>query len=158
MLGTLASGERVFDRTGPSHIHRGVTPVLLTEVLSSVSSDGREYIAVAIAFRRKIGLSMCVPTVAGDEIVYAVRENRRGHSRFVKGKRGIPTRFLTVALVWDPRRNGYVLLTAYIGPKAEPEPWDERATSASRKFWLGHALIWSSESVNHGTITTECPW
>ena len=52
---------------------------------------------------------------------------------------------------------GYVLLTAFIGKKAEPEPWDRSATEKSVEFWSVRALIWGHEPVVPGTETSECP-
>ena len=52
----------------------------------------------------------------------------------------------------------YVLITAFIGAPAVPEPWDRNATAKSREFWDSHALVWGSEPTIPGTETSVCPW
>jgi len=51
-----------------------------------------------------------------------------------------------------------VLITAFIGTKPEPEPWDRNATKNSEKFWSSHALVLGSEPIISGTETKECLW
>lgn len=52
---------------------------------------------------------------------------------------------------------GFILLTAYFGETSEVEPWDARATDASRQFWNSHALVWGSEPVIPGTESVDAP-
>ncbi|MFO7807213.1 MAG: hypothetical protein R6V40_02195 [Candidatus Moraniibacteriota bacterium] len=62
----------------------------------------------------------------------------------------------------------YVLITAFVGKRPQPEPWDARnfsqqpdpqeAERLAREFWSNHALIWGTEEIIQDTITTECPW
>ena len=95
----------------------------------------------------------------GDEIVYAQRVGRTGLTRFVKNRSLEPCSTLFVLLMRD--KGGaplYVCLTAFIGRRAELEPWDPRATPASREFWSREALIWGSEPIIRGTETDQCPW
>ncbi len=155
-LAILASGESVFDRY-KSHIHNN--PVIeshLAKALSQINPEGQPFITTSIAFDDLNGTSTCVETTEEDEIVYARRPNRAGYTRFVKGREAEPTNELTLSLLKVPE--GYVLITAYLGPKAGPEPWDRNATPDSLAFWNTHALIWGSEEVEPGTETKERPW
>ena len=90
-------------------------------------------------------------------------------TRFVKSRTPEPCSSVVVILKKADRQPGvYVLITAFIGRKAEPEPWDQRSFSQqsdpaeaerlSREFWAANALVWGSEEVFRGTETNECPW
>lgn len=151
----LLSGEVVVDRLN-SHIHEGVAG-LLSEALGLIDPTGRPFIAIDIDLGRVVGETICVPTGPGDEIVWAVRPNRAGHTRFVVGRSPLPTTKVTVVLK-QRNEGGYVLITAFVGPKAEPEPWDRNATPASRQYWASRALVYGSEPTLPGTETTICPW
>ena len=152
-LGTTKSGEKVFDRPS-SHIHSDETvEKYLPLTLERIDSMKRDFIVEAIDFGEEIGVSKCVETKADDEIVYAVRPKRRGPTRFVKNREGEPTSEFTVIL--KKVDQGYIVITAFVGPLAEKEPWDPTATEASKVFWSNHALIWSSEEVLPGTEFPE---
>lgn len=156
VLGHLKTGERVVERYNP-HCH----PLngLLADALLRVESGGRPFILEVVDFGHHIGESICVPTGPSDEIVFAKRPNRFGFSRFVKNREPEPCSTLVVILkTADGEKGSYVLVTAFIGGKPEPEPWDRNATPASREFWTSHALVWGSEQVVVGTETTRCPW
>jgi hypothetical protein len=155
-LGRLRSGQIVVDRYR-SHNHLATRP-LLPEVLGQIYAQGRQFIHEEVDFGRIVGLSTCVVTGPGDEIVYAQRPGRRGPTRFVKNRQPEPSSAVTVILKKDDFEDYYVLITAFIGNKPEPEPWDRHATEKSRGFWASHALIWGSEPVVPGTETTVCPW
>ncbi|HRH25424.1 MAG TPA: hypothetical protein PLD99_00525 [Parcubacteria group bacterium] len=151
-LGVTKSGEKVFDRPS-SHIHGNETvEKYLPLALERIDSMGRDFIVEAVDFGEEIGVSMCVETTPEDEIVYAVRPKRRGPTRFVKNREGEPTSEFTVIL--KKVDEGYIVITAFVGPKAEKEPWDPMATEESKEFWNNHALIWESEEVIPGTEST----
>jgi hypothetical protein len=158
MLGMLASGEKVVARYREhSHPLNG----LLTDALSRVSSGGRQFLIEEVDFGRPIGESTCVATAAGDEIVYAKRQGRFGLTRFVKNRK--PESCSSVVVILKTADNEastmtMVLVTAFIGRKPEPEPWDRNATSRSCEFWNSHALVWGSEPVVPGTETSQCSW
>jgi len=153
----LKSGEVVVDRFH-SHLHRGVAP-LLPEALARIESNGRDFLVEEVDFGRPIGETICVPTGPGDEIVFAKRPKRFGLTRFVKNRKPEPSSSVTVVLkVTGEDRGAYVLLSAFIGGKPEPEPWDKNATEKSVAFWVSHALVWGCEPVVPGTETTVCPW
>jgi len=155
MLGTLKSGETVVDRHN-SHLHESARRHL-SEVLGQIESAGRDFLVEEIDLGRVIGETICVATGLGDQIIYAKRPRRHGLTRFVKGSKPESCRFLVVILK-ATREGGYVLITAFIGRKAEPEPWDRNATEKSEVFWSSHALIWGSEEIVPGTETSRCPW
>lgn len=157
ILGRLASGEVVVDRHR-SHLHQSVL-ALLPEALSRVESERRGFILAEVCFGRVIGVTTCVATRAGDEVVYAKRPKRLGFTRFVKNREAEPCSSVVVILkAADEFPAAYVLVTAFIGQKPEPEPWDRNASANSRAFWETHALVWGSEPVIDGTETPHCPW
>jgi len=156
----------VFDRIN-SHIHIGVPAPALRAALAQIDSKGRQFLVEEVDFGQPIGETICVPTGPEDQIVYAKRPRRFGFSRFVKNRQPEPCSTLVVILKADDL-GGYVLITAFVGKRPEPEPWDCRAflqqsdpaeaVEKSRKFWNRHALVWGVEKVMTETITTECPW
>lgn len=157
LVGWLATGEDVFDRD-PSHIHVGITPEMLQYALSRVRPEaGEERIKRTVDFGRIVGVSNCVQTQEGNEIVYARRLHRGGLSRFVKNREPEPTSLLTLTV----RRmsNGqYELRTAYIGGPGCVEPWaanSQERLRESRSFWSRYALCWGSEPIIPGTETTK---
>ncbi|KKS82790.1 MAG: hypothetical protein UV58_C0005G0044 [Candidatus Wolfebacteria bacterium GW2011_GWC1_43_10] len=165
MLGKLASGEMVVDRFN-SHNHIGLSR-FLPVALARINSLGRGFLVEEVDFGSSIGETICVPTGPGDEIVFAQRPKRFGLTRFVKNRKSEPCSSLVVILkVGDCGE--YVLITAFVGTRPEPEPWDERnfaqqadpsaARKAAFRFWLSHALVWGAEPIVPGTETTVCPW
>ena len=159
----LRSGETVRDRK-TSHLKDDVLD-LLAQALPSIRSEGRDFLIEEVDFVRIIGLTTCLKTGPSDKIVYAQRPNRDGLTRFVKNRKATPCSTLTVILMrpkaenpGEPRPDYYVIITAFVGKKAEPEPWDPRATPRSATFWSTHALQWGAESVLPETETTVCPW
>ncbi len=160
-LGTLASGELVLDRAD-SHVasHPSVARIL-AELISHISSEGRESFCEEVDLDREVGESICVATTddgGGDEIIYAQRPNRRGLTRFVKNREPAQTRS-AVACFKRTTGGAYLLMTAFIGGRAPAEPWDRKwATPESFVFWSSHALVWGQEETVPGTETTVCPW
>lgn len=151
----LASGELVVDRH-QSHLHESVLPHL-PAALVQINSEGRRFLIEEIEFDRIVGESVCVQTTGADEIVWAKRPGRLGHSRFVKNRRAEPCKSIVVILKAGDYGE-YFIVTAFIGHRPEPEPWDRNATANSRDFWNSHALVWGSEEIVPGTETTVCPW
>lgn len=152
----LGSGEEVFDRHN-SHAH-GEVASLLPEALAAIESHGRKFFIHEHDFGRVVGETICVPTRPSDEIVFAKRPKRFGHSRFVKNRQPEPCTKAVVILKRDDYEDYYVLITAFVGHRPEPEPWDRNATARSSEFWATHALVWGAEEVIPGTETTVCPW
>lgn len=141
IVGELASGETVYDRPR-SHMKDHADTQLEKFVplaLRRIESKNKEFVVATIDFGVEIGATNCVKTEPGDEVVFVQREGRNGETRFVKGKSRTPTSMLTVVL--KKTREGYLLITAYFGPKAPPEPWDPHAEADSEEFWNTHALV-----------------
>jgi hypothetical protein len=156
-VGVTADGVWVFDRAD-SHIHRGVEQ-LLADAIAAATLGGREFLTHCVDFRRTIGLSTCVPTSPGDQIIYAVRRGRTGYSRFVLGRQPVPSPYLTVVLRRGPesREGTATLVTAFVGRPAAREPFDPRATDEDVAFWREHALVWDEEEIVLGTICAAPP-
>jgi len=156
LLGTLASGELVYDRYN-SHLHENVKAIL-AEAFSKIDSRSECFTIREIDFGRIIGESSCVSTSGRDAIVYAFRPKRNGATRFVKNRKPEPSSNAVVILKRDDYKPYYILITAFVGSIAAKEPWDPRATDEDREFWETHALVWGSEEVVPGTETATCPW
>ena len=155
----LGSGEGIVDRYR-SHLHEEVLQIL-PEALQMIKSEGRGFIREELEMGKIVGKTICVATGPSDQILYAKRPKRFGHTRLVKGRHSEPTSKVVVILKTadgDEDKGKYVLITAFIGELAEPEPWDRNATPNSRNFWNTHALVWGSEEIISGTETTRCPW
>jgi len=138
-----------------SRVIRPCAPYL-DEALSRVA--GQERIYEEIDFGRVIGVSNCVATHAGDDIVYAQRRNRLGWTRFVKNRQPEPCSSVVVVLAREPD-GCYILRTAFLGRKTPAEPWDlDARTADSLSFWSAHALVWGLSEIVPGTETRVCPW
>lgn len=153
----LGSGEAVINSPRNHVASHSSVLALLPDALSRVASRGRDVIADEIDFGRPIGESICVRTTTADTIVFAQRPRRLGLTRFVCGRTPEPCSGVVVVLRKEVTGE-YQLATAYIGRRAEPEPWDRYATPNSVAFWNTHALIWGAEQTISGTETTQCPW
>ena len=155
MLGNLKSGEEVWDRA-QSHLH-AIPSELLREALLRIEADGRDFFVTEVNFGYEIGKTSCVVTDDAAKILWAKRPKRFGYTRFVEGRELEPCSRLTVILKARDE-GGYVLITAFIGGKAEPEPWDRNATKESLAFWSVHALVWGSEPIVPGSETHTKAW
>ncbi len=152
----LKSGEVVADRHN-SHLHESVLPHL-PAALAQIEGLGRKLLIEEVDFGQPIGETICVATGLCDEIVFAQRPKRFGLTRFVKNRTPEPCSKVVIILKKDDLEERYVLITAFIGQRAEPEPWDWNATANSLAFWTSHALIRGHEEVIPGTETVYCPW
>jgi len=150
------SGQIVVDRF-KTHLHKSVIP-LLPEALSKVHISDEQFVVKQVDFGHVVGETTCVVTNESDEIIYAQRPKRLGLSRFVKNRQPEPCESIVVILKKAEDGDYFVLITAFIGVRPEPEPWDRNSTPRSKDFWSTHALVWNSEPVIPGTETTRCPW
>ena len=155
LLGNLASGEPVYDRFY-SHLH-GEVSELLPEIFATVSGT-QNFMICEHDFGRIVGVTTCVATDEGDQVLYAQRPKRAGLTRFVMNRQAEPCSTAVIILKKDLYRPYYVLITAFIGRESGPEPWDIRATDENWAFWNCHALVYGSEEIIPGTETTICPW
>ena len=149
LIGLLANGEKVIDRPR-SHVHE-FSPNFrenLQITLSEINANGEDFIVYTKEFDGVIGLNHCVETGLdeNEKVTYAIREGRRGYTRFIRDLQPIPTNEMTVILkAKEDIPNTYVLITAFEGPTAAKEPWDPTATDEDRRFWENHALIWDPD-------------
>jgi len=146
---------RIIDRR-KSHLHTGITSYLIKVACSKITCDKEKILRIQVNFKKEIGVTTCVPITEKDELVYAIREGRFGHSQFVLNREPEPTKSMTIVL--RRRKNYYKILTAYIGKTSELEPKTRKATLKSIEFWKHHAMIFGSETIVEGTVTEECPW
>lgn len=157
-VGTLASGETVWE-FADSHLgdHPSVVP-LVEEVLGKISSDERDVFVEEVDLGRVVGENIRIETIDADEIVYAIRPGRGGHTRFVKNR--TPESCSSVVVILERLENGdYKVITAFIGTRCPAEPWNHPwSDKTSLPYWRRHALVWGYEEVVKGTETTECPW
>lgn len=156
-VGVTQDGLWVFDRSN-SHLHPEAEPYL-ADALAVITLGEREFAVECLDFQRPIGWAHCVATAPGDQIVYAVRKGRAGHTRFVLGRQPEPSRLLTVILRRGPESapGTATLVSAFVGGTTAREPFDPRATDDDRAFWATHALIWDEQSVLPETICTTPP-
>jgi len=139
-----------------SHLHNEVREVL-PEMIDKIDGMECDFDVQEIEFDRVVGKTICVPASEGDDVVYAIRKGRNGHTRFVKDRESIDCNTATIVL--KKMSEGTVLIVScFIGKKAEVEPFDERATKSSIDFWSSHALIWGREEIIEGSKVIENPW
>lgn len=145
-----------FPRINKHHIHLD-TDKYLKEIINNTHFDPeKEIIEIEYEFTDFIGDTYCVPASPEDEIIYAVRKGRKGHSKFILNKN--PKECKTVTAIFKKVEDGYMIVTIYIGRKAAREPWDKRATQNDVDFWNDHALIFEKEKIIPGTETSFNPW
>lgn len=154
MANRSKDGEAVFDRNN-SHLHSNIIGIL-SEIIDSVECHGDDFVEQEVTFDRVIGENILVKTDAGDEIVFARRQGRKWHTRFVLDRQPEECQTVTVAL--KRVESGYIIITAFVGRKAPPEPWAENVNASSMGFWNAHALIYGFETVDEETISKEFPW
>lgn len=145
VLGRLMSGEEVIDRPN-SHLH--VEHELLERALGMINSFGRDFMVEEVFMGEQVGYSHCVETTEEDRIVYAFRPNRSGPTRFVRDRDVEPTESVTVILKRTEDPATMVLISAWAGNPAPPEPWDRNATDNSQEFWSNHALVWGTQEID----------
>jgi hypothetical protein len=145
VVGRLMSGEVVLDRPNS---HNQLEQPLLEKSLSFVNSFNRDFMVEEVYLGEQVGYSTCVETGEEDEIVYAYRPHRHGPTRFVLNRDAVPTEQVTVILKRGDKPDEMILISAWAGAKAEPEPWDREAGANSDDFWRNHALIWGSVEID----------
>ncbi|HSW81410.1 MAG TPA: hypothetical protein VLG40_03360 [Candidatus Saccharimonas sp.] len=106
-------------------------------------------------FGKVIGFTDLVEVGDGDEIVYAVRENREVYTKFAKDRE--PSECNWVTMVFRAVADGYMLYTTWIGQISPPFPGEPTATHESWAFWRIHALVYGRQAIKPGTETTVCP-
>jgi hypothetical protein len=157
-VGLLKDGVHVFERY-KSHVHTEYEKIyaLIRQMCTHVVS-GERFIVYTHDFGFVVGRTICVSTNEHDDVVYAIREKRKGATRFVKKRELQESTQATIVLMQDKVESRYILITAYIGSAAPPEPWDPHAPAYARSFWDTHALVYGSVPIVKDTETSQCPW
>lgn len=155
-LGVLKSGEQVYNRDS-THVDKVIKDLVLG-VLPSIESNDEVHFEKSITFPNNIGICRVVRATFNDQIYYAVRKNRKGYSRIVKGKEGEQSNILFLVLHKYPEDGTkYVLITAYIGDRAGPEPYDKYCMPSDKEYWLNNAFVEELVEIDNNTITNIPP-
>ncbi|MBP7508945.1 MAG: hypothetical protein KA807_14125 [Prolixibacteraceae bacterium] len=148
-------GIKFIPRIVGTHIHEGTEP-LLKIVFEQILDLNSAFLEKEFTFPSIIGKTTCVETSDDDTVFYAIRKDRKGHSRFVLNREPEDTQSLTVVL--KRASDHYIIITCFLGKLAQPEPYDPKATQDSIDFWNRHALIFENETIIPYTETNICPW
>ncbi len=136
------------DITSDSHLDHNLTPAHV-DFIRARFGDRTEFFIETVDLPSELPALPCSlhgPVTGGEpipeaEVTYAARGARKGPSRLCQ-RPPIPVRTLTV--IGGPHEGRCVLYTAYGGPCAPREPWDETLDDKSREqateFWRLHAL------------------
>jgi cold shock CspA family protein len=138
-----------------SHLHEGVENYLPC-ALNRIKAVASDFTTEQIDFEKPIGMCNCIPTGPDDQTYFAIRCNRRGHSRFVLNQQTIRTNSIT--LVLKRCEDHYLIITGYLGTKSCVEPFDEKATTTDMDFWSTHAFVHGTERTIEGSETFINPW
>ena len=152
---TNSKGIKFYSRVNQEHVHLNLdefVPVIIEEVMD----DERDIVEVEHVFQNNIGFTSCLEINESDNIIYAIRNGRNKHTKFVLGR--VKTPCDSIFAVFKRTEYGYLIITIFIGKKAGREPWDNFATLEDKKFWSNHALVFDSSEVKRGSITSVCPW
>jgi hypothetical protein len=147
-------GYLVMDRRY-SHVHDDLDKRLPT-IIGRIDCNNEISCQRIVKYDAIIGKTSCVKVSWEDEIVYAIREGRTHHSKFVKNRQKEPTNCVSIILKNLGRI--YSIVTCYYCERhvglfsGVIEPIDPEI------FWEDHALIWGSEPVLHESITSINPW
>lgn len=135
------------------HVH-GKMKEILPDIIKMIECENRgNFFFDQIEFPYEIGKTTCVEIDETDDIVYAVRRGRKGYTKFVRNRLPESTKYVTVILI--KKNDFYYVISAYIGPKSEVEPFDPVSTEKSYKYWENHALIFGTEPIYPSTLTTQ---
>lgn len=107
-----------------------------------------------------VGESHVVEVDDGDDIVYAMRKNRKdqGYVPFTKTRIAEPSSLVSIYLT-EKNDATYELASAWIGAYASPPfPQMENAIPDSIPYWRKHAFVWGSQEIIDGTEISEYPW
>ena len=155
LMGMTADGIAVRDRRH-SHVHYedGLTDEKIRKAISliSVTCPAGKTQDTTVRFDETVGCSSCIALT--DELRKRVqwiqRPGRDGLTPVLPGVPSVPVNALTLVLLRTGEEDA-VLLTAYAGEKASPEPWSPWLTDAERKdaeaFWTTHALAYPKSAL-----------
>lgn len=138
--------------TADSHLDHDLTPAHI-EFIRSKFGDRTEFFLETIELSADLPSLPCglhgpatgCDPVPEEEVFYAVRGDRQGPSRLCARP---PLQVRTMTVIGGLHQGKCILFTAYGGPSAPWEIWDEKLDAAgmeeirktSRAFWKEHAL------------------
>lgn len=156
-LGKTEDGAEVYDRDD-SHFHGegGLTTELLSEALSTIDTDGRDFIKETVTFDHPVGEQTCVEVGPEDNIVKVYRKGRSGQTPMVKNREAEPCDSVIVILKKDHSiqdKNVYELITSFVSEGSVREPWDpnlqtEEEQQQSKDFWDSHAIVYNDDLID----------
>lgn len=112
-----------------------------------IIESNNEWFVGTAEFGRVIGRSGCVQASqidADSPALFAFRKGRKFASRCQRGE-GSPTEQLTVVARRQGHHKGWILVSAWCGPAAKPEPANLNQKE-NLAFWCENALVWNDES------------
>jgi len=124
----------------------------LPQAISQISFPNKQEdrIRMEIDLKKIIGKSSLIntePITYNSDTYFSIRKGREGPSRVVLDEK--PKETSIISIVVDPiDENNYNLISAWYGPIAPKEPWDnslikdKKALDESLSFWCCHALVY----------------
>ena len=136
------------DITSDSHLDHALTPQHI-DLIRQRFGDRTEFFIETVELPADLPALPCnlhgpatgEAAVTEVEAFYAIRGSRKGPSRLCQRP---PVFVRTLTVIGGPHEGRCILFTAYGGPCAPREPWDETLDSTGRvqsvEFWSQHAL------------------
>lgn len=143
-----------YSRVNNEHIHLNLD-IFLPDLIEKIIDYENDIVEIEYEYPEKIGYSSCVEVNENDKIVYAKRNGRNNHTKFVLDRKEEPCNSLFA--VFKCTEYGYLILTIFIGKKAGREPWDKFATEEDKQFWENHALVYDIKDIIQGSFVSKCP-
>ena len=131
---------------------------LTTEVLKSITLDGRTAMSIEHDMGRPIGYDFVVATPTNDGIFYARLLRDDAYTRFIKNGKPLSTRYLTIILSIDPVGTQYNIENVWIGRLTPPRPGSAKETAKSKPYWDKHAYVFENQPIQSSTLTKTCPY
>lgn len=129
---------------------------LLPYIYEDIRLKENEFTIQQFDFDEVVGTSELV-SANEDEVFYAIREGRKGHSRLVKGKDPVESK--SIVLTLKPYYDETIeIVSGYIGIITHPEPYSTKADKDSIEFWKQHALRAEAFVFDQESVTNQCPW
>lgn len=106
---------------------------------------------------RTVGYSHIVTTTNADKVMYAQCTKEAFFSRFVKNKLPEPTQHVSLT-IRHAQDGSFEITEAWLGKLHPPMPGSTSELPESKAFWLNHAIIFTDQSLQLKTLTTESPY
>jgi hypothetical protein len=107
---------------------------------------------------RVVGYDLIIDAPNDDGIFYAQVLREDTYTRFIKGGKPLPTRYVAVGLRRSIDGSAYELQDVRIGRLSPPRPGMLNETSASRQYWATHAVVQDGQVLQLRTVTKKCPY